>query len=128
MARVASWVAHAIDGAKTSLHDAMIMATAVEVLGADLRKPRKAANKARAVARDSPVKAARRVSAARRGTSVLHVNETQEEASTAEEADEGKAPPTQERNCANKQSWACGMHRARVVRKGVARRNNGGSS
>ena len=69
------------------------MPTAMEVLGAEFGTPRKAANEAEAVTRDSPVHAARRARVARHGTLVLRVNETQEEVAIAEEADEGKVPP-----------------------------------
>ena len=93
MAPVSSWVAHAIDGATTSPHDARTMATAMEALDTELRTPRKAANEAGAVARNLLVNPARQGRAARRGTSVLRVNETQEEASIPEVEDKGRAPP-----------------------------------
>ena len=59
MAPVASWMRRAINGAVISPHNATTMATAVEALGAEFSTPRKAANEAGAVARDSPVHAAR---------------------------------------------------------------------
>ena len=65
----------AIDGATTSPNDVTTMATAVEALGAELGTPRKAENKAREVARDLPVNAARRARAAKHRTSVLCVDE-----------------------------------------------------
>ena len=93
MAPVDSWVVRVINSAATLPHGATTMTTAVEALGAEFGTPRKAANKAGAMAQDLLVHAARRVRTARWVTLLQRVNKTQEEASIAEGVDKGEDHP-----------------------------------
>ena len=127
MTPVASWVAHEIDGATTSLHNTTTMATAVEALGVELGTPRKAANEAGSVARDSLVIAAHRARAADAEHWCYVLTRRRRRHQLRKRRTRVRLPPSQGRNCTNGQSWARRIHPARVVRKGVVRRNDGGS-